>query len=70
MQGKGDQAPWNFTTPLPRAAQRALKRWALDNDVELRDIGIEALELWAKKHNVALPPLREDPETERRAIAV
>jgi hypothetical protein len=73
MRGKpgtgGAEAPWNFTVPLPRTAQRRLKAWAAENGVELRDIGVEGLKLWAAKHRVVLPPL-DIEETEEDGARV
>jgi hypothetical protein len=69
--GRGVDTPWNFTVPLPRAAQRKLKAYAAENGVELRDIGVEALQLWAAENGVTLPPLDiTEPDEEPRAVVV
>jgi hypothetical protein len=66
-----DMTRWNFTVRLSRAVQRKLKVYAVENGIELQDIGEQALRLWAEKNQVALPPLHaSEPEQEPRAVVV
>lgn len=70
MQGKPG-TPWNFTVQLPRPVQRKLKVYCAENDVEIRDIGIRALELWAAEAKVELPPLEEsEPGNKRDSVVI
>jgi hypothetical protein len=66
-----DMSRWMFTVRLPRAAQRRIKAWAGENGVDIQQIGEEALQLWADKHRVVLPPLRAaEPDEDGARVVV
>jgi hypothetical protein len=48
--------PWRVNVPAPRAWQRPLRSWSVNNDMDMEDIVAEALELWAEQQGIKLPP--------------
>jgi hypothetical protein len=48
--------PWRLSVPVTRAWQRPIRSWSLLEGVEMDEIVSQALEMWAAKQGIKLPP--------------
>jgi hypothetical protein len=61
---------WTYAVRLPRSTQKMLKKWALENDTNLQDMGIEALLDFARKKGIKLPPLAENANKDQDRVTL